>query len=580
MAKLTESYPAALRPSAGAIENDRSRWVGGLFVALLLLNVAAHAFWLWRDSRPPTFDSAGHALATLHVARLPLGEPGELLRGVAHVGPYPPWVYIVNSLPARWLQANDGGRLFDAILAGNLVFLATLYLATFEIGRRFGGRWVGLAAAALVSFYPMVAGSSRSYLLDMPLAAMTALAAWALLATECFSRRWPSALLGLSLGLGLLTKWTFVVFLAFPLLLIVWRALWPPPSAEPAQRARRLQNMVLAALIGCAVGLPWYVANFAMLRGFVGTASNLYGTLEGDPSWQSWAAWRYYALRLLDQQLLLPYALLALAGSLLVLRFHRARWQTWLLLSWVVVPYIAFSISLNKNPRYTLPSLPALAILTALGWSHLATRRPRWRRALAAFAAVIALYALLQFTGQTVGLGPAPPATVLPLRIGGEVAGVPLVIYSEWVHTGLRPSPEGWQIDAVLDDLMEHFRAIGDTAAPPQATLLVVPNTTYFEPEAFRYTVEARQLPVEIRHVTGAKAVDAEAEIAHADYFLIKEGYQGRDWSVQQAQRVTGAVQDSSSELGAQLRRIGTYTLPDGDAAALYVRTDFGGATD
>jgi len=69
---------------------------------------------------------------------------------------------------------------------------------------------------ALGASSPHVLNFSRYFFLDFPQTAMTALAFWALLKTRNYSNRQFSIILGITLALGIYTKWSILFFLAVP----------------------------------------------------------------------------------------------------------------------------------------------------------------------------------------------------------------------------------------------------------------------------------------------------------------------------------------------------------------------------
>ena len=123
-----------------------------------------------------------------------------------------------NRPPLRHLTALPFYRLFgvstDVALMSNAVFIVMLFFSVYGIGKRMHSRSTGLLAAFLVSMYPVLFGISRLSYVDYALTAMVALIIYFLVRTEGFVRRRYSVFLGLSLGLGALTKWPVMAFVA------------------------------------------------------------------------------------------------------------------------------------------------------------------------------------------------------------------------------------------------------------------------------------------------------------------------------------------------------------------------------
>ena len=91
-------------------------------------------------------------------------------------------------------------------------FLVVGTLAVFGVGRRLLDADAGLLAAFLFATAPFVVFMLLNFQLDLPLAAMVALALYTLVRTEDLAlRRWSLGL-GLVLGLGMLTKPPFAAY--------------------------------------------------------------------------------------------------------------------------------------------------------------------------------------------------------------------------------------------------------------------------------------------------------------------------------------------------------------------------------
>jgi 4-amino-4-deoxy-L-arabinose transferase-like glycosyltransferase len=158
----------------------------------------------------------------------------------------------------------------------------------------------------------------------------------------------------------MLTKWTLIVFLLGPLAIAFYLTL------RHATRTR-LANLVLAGGISLAIGLPWYLYNLGTLRDFLIFNSTLAPAKEGEAAIWTLASWGYYLTELLAQQLLLPFTLLFAVGVVLALRRCRLNGYLWMLVSWIVVAYVVSTLFANKDTRYTMPYLPAMGLLTAMG---------------------------------------------------------------------------------------------------------------------------------------------------------------------------------------------------------------------
>jgi 4-amino-4-deoxy-L-arabinose transferase-like glycosyltransferase len=523
----------------------------GLLVTLWFLHVAANFIWLKVDTLPPFWDTAGHAISALRVAQLPfVTDFPTTLNDLLAIVPYPPLMYLASAPLALLFWPT-----VDSLLGVSVLFIGLLLLSTYGIADAFAGRKVGLLAAFIVSMYPIIYGLSRHYLLDLPLVAMVALAIWLLIRTEDFERRGPAILTGLSLGLGMLIKWTFAVFVTGPFLLSIARVLMK-------RTKNRWLNLSLALLVGAITAAPWYLHNLFNLLDFLGLGG-IYGTKEGDPLVGSWESSLYYVESLLETQILFPFALLFLIGLILLLTKYGIKYETGLLLSWIIIPLVIFTNFINKDIRYTLPYLPAMAVITALGIASLEQKKLRNLMVVS-----LALYAVVQFVGLSWGLSHRLPDGLLPPRLSIEIGPSRLWLYAESIHIASPPRSENWQAQTILRDIMSSSQGI---ATRKLKLITVLPDAAFFEPNVFTYYSLVEDYPFEVRRITGILQVnESKNKILASDFLISKSGSLGPEWTVQKAGIFINELRDPASELGRQFELIGEYKLPDGSLAELY----------
>ena len=537
-----------------ASSDCRPATAAGILVALWLGHAIANFAWLKADTRPPYYDTAGHAITALQLIRLPFAtDLPTAIQRLATMSAYPPLVYLLSAPFALVFWPT-----VDALLAVNTLFLGILFIATYGIASSFGDRKTGILAAFIVSIYPIIYGLARHYLLDVPLTAMVTLAIWSLVRTDRFERRSAAILCGLSLGLGMLTKWTFAIFVAAPVMLTLLYAL-------KSQSRRQIINSALALAIGAALCIPWYVINLSALREFL-SLGGIYGAIEGDPTVGTLAAWLFYTQALAHDQILLPLTLFAGVAALALIVRRRLGYNITLLVLWIAPPYFAFALFLSKDVRYTMPYLPAIAILTALGL--MAWRPQRLRGAL---VLTIALYCMAQFVGLTWGLSNRLSSGTLSPRVTASIGAIAWPLYAETVHIASPPRFEDWQEQAILHDMVndDRQRRLGTDSFK----VTVLPNAPYFEANVFTYYALVENRPAQIFAVTGVIRVDdARQRVLTSDYVVAKTGSHGPAWTLQDAELFSQQLRDPSSDLGRQFELIGKYKLPDQSVAELYRR--------
>ena len=220
---------------------------------------------------------------------------------------------------------------------------------------------VGWFSGAIVATTFGCFALARMSLPDLPLAFFITLAI-----ASAFDNRWMLA--GLAAGLGFLTKGPLAVVL--PVLVVV------PAWWVARQRwSLGVRQVGPALAIFLVVALPWYIAmtaehGDAYLRSFfLSDNFERFATSKfNDPRSPF-----FYVPILLGG--LLPWTPFLIAA---MWRRAREMWEgrlalrddEWRLLIWAAMPFLFFSVSIGKQPRYIMPVLPPIAIMLARSILH------------------------------------------------------------------------------------------------------------------------------------------------------------------------------------------------------------------
>ena len=488
-----------------------SAWHWGIVAGVFAVLVAVAAVWLAIDHRPPQWDHANHLERVVTCAE-DLAR-GDIKRILERSSFYPPFVPCTAALAYRLWPTDEASA--QAVV---LLFLGLGMAATYLLGRRFSGGAGGVAAAIAFGTAPFVVYISLRFQLDLPLAAMVAVAIEALLRTEGFRRSGWSLGAGVVVGLGLLTKPTFLVYVLVPIVVLV---------VQVADR-RRLVNAAAGAAAAIVLSLPWYGLRFFGLPAQIGGRSFRQAAESGHPHPLSAAALGYYPQTFPTQFGAIAAALFVL-GFLIVMRRHR------MLLASVVLPFAVFELIQNKNLRYTLPLLPLAATVAGVAFAALP------RRAQLGAGALLVAASGLQVSATAFGI----PAN---LRLPG--VGIPLAFVSP-------PSREDWHQREILTLIAK------DSAGAP-TTVSVVPNHSFFSASNFRYYAVRDGQPFSF-----SRAWDPEPLGVH--YMILKTGDVGPSWTAAKIQRIDARLA-SDRNLARIFPVIGEFRLPDGSIGSVRVR--------
>ena len=490
-----------------------------LFVALL---AGSHLLWAWLDTRPPAWDHAVHLDAALRCAdRLGDGAWREIPR---ISGYYPPLVHCAGGLLHRLLGPSDLVSLLVTQASLALVVLATYRVA---VGILALPPMVGVAAALLVGVYNQSLLESRRVMLDLPLTALVALGVLSLVRSEGFTRLGWSVTAGGLAGLGLLTKWTFPLFL---LPVALFTLLTRPPGSARA----RWTCLGAATLVMVAVAAPWYLYHLGLPPRLVENAYAA-GAAEGDPGPTSLAGWTYYLGDLPRQLGVMPAALLVVG-----LAMARGTPALGLLLTWAGGPLVLLTLLQNKDSRYTMPILPALALLSVAWIRRLGPRGQ------AAAVAALAVVGILHAAWFGWGWGPSPTLH------GMDAPDGPLGFPS------FPPRREHWPIAEVLARVRDDFGASG-----PSPRIAIVPDHVAFSHFGFAYQAHFER--------DRARIVKAwKGPPMFIDYVVTKSGEQGPPRTTQATRALMARLAAPDPTLVPLLSPLAAWPLPDGSQAALY----------
>ena len=480
--------------------------------ALILLNSFALIRWIRADTLPLAWDEAVHTQNTFtYRDRLAAGDFAHLFYPVYFN--YPP-LYNLTMIPFL----NVPSDVADVGACVNVLYLAALVIAVFLTGRFLLNAWAGLAAATLVGFYPLIVMMSRVTILDLALTAWVAWAFYALVRSENFSRPGWSGAFGALLGLGMLTKWTAFIYLAGPAI----------PALIVAARERNGRGVLAATAVGLVVMAPWYLINLVPMLTRVSEIKN--NPPAGGLILSGLASVLWYPIGLFEE-LNLIFLLIFVVG--LALSFGHEPLRRVLL--WFFVSLVMFTLIHNRNTRYALPTLPAVALLSV---SWVDSRRGF------GFLATVALifFALFQFA--------ALPAVAV------EEGGVRLAYFDP-----RPPRQEDWK----HREIIEAVNKTRDPAAP-FTEVTVVSNAPYFHSTTMNITLRQRggDDHFSFRGVAKNRWLD------FSEFILMKNGNLGQIYTTDAVRSDVDWLSHPPQWFKDSYREVGRWPLPDNSEAVLY----------
>ena len=346
-------------------KENRSDFV--ILTVLFLIYAIYDYIWLLKNSFPPGQDEAWHLMSSLYYYNiLTSGSIGSILsidtiQKIVNVEwYYPPFFKLFTA----FVYIIVGSTSMTTAIMANVVFLGILLFSTYGIGKQLFGREVGLLAAIIVSIYSSVFAYETTYLIDFSLMAMITLSIYMLLCTKLFTDFRYSLAFGIIFGLTLLTKWTAIFFIIGPLVYTTYCSF---DVNRKDDISRKVIYIVLALISTVTIASIWYIPNGLTAYNLIEDTAPNYSLINGEsPNIFSFSNLSYYLVAIIDQTSYL-LTLIFIVGLMFLIRKNvdYIRNNSWFLLSWIVIPILVLTIQMNKNSRYSISVLPAIAIISA-----------------------------------------------------------------------------------------------------------------------------------------------------------------------------------------------------------------------
>lgn len=410
--------------------NPRSDYV---LIGIVLLGITiANLVWILAETRPPHWDMGRHLWTSLNY--LDLLNNGKLYPLLANYFYYPPIIYL-TSLPFYILF----GVSVPSAVMSNTVFLTIGSLSMYGIGKRLSGRRTGLLAALFLLCSPMMATQFKEFQVDAPLTAVVALTIYLLIRSREFISTKTSLVLGVAVGLGFLTKWTYGFVIITPLALAGVIAL---VKAYQEKSLLRIKNIVIFVVSAYVTASIWYVTNLHQI--FIDLTQNgvAAGAREGDPLVGSFTSNIWYGWNLLSNQLyIIPFIFLIIGMVCMFVKKENA-WKNRYPIALAVGTLLFFTLLRNKDARYTLPAMVGFSVIATYWISQLKEVRLKTAVSLGLVSYLAITFYLVSFD-----------SSFLPNQIVLTKGTLPITAYAQKGYIIGAPSHENWQLEAIFKNV-------------------------------------------------------------------------------------------------------------------------------
>jgi 4-amino-4-deoxy-L-arabinose transferase-like glycosyltransferase len=544
-----------------------------LLLALIFVVLATSTIiWTLSDKTPPAWDPSDHMRYAYDYYRLLTHADFASFAREFFVTPhyYAPFVHLVSALVFLVFGAS---RLTG--IGVNLISLAALLWAVPSISRHCFAdpasvvQPVMARPAVALSVLPALIACSYHFsawlmhdaFLDFPLIAIVTVAFALLIRADDFKVRRDAIAFAVAAGIGMLVKQTFAFFFILPAMLVVFRVL-------KTRDRRAILNLALAGLILILIAAIWYAPHMRDVieiyhenkRAAVSENEAPLFTFDSD---------FFYVHALISMQMQLPLAVLFVAGA--VYSLVRCRKQSLILHLWLLSGIVTFALVANKDVRYTVPILPAAAILSVCWLREFKPTATRRAGALkGALVAIIGAWALVSFFNAQ-----------WPRAGWGTAIDTPRyrwMVYSRnYYGFDHRPLDDDWSVPDIVHTVST-FSLAASREPTAEAThsvpvLGVVVNLPYLNPSSValysRFLAGARAAPplVDVRWVVEPSMMN---RISDCDFLLARTGLDKAEWVAPVERDVEGLIKNNPD----QFVQVASFPIPLKDATAVIYRRD------
>ncbi len=251
-------------------------------------------------------------------------------------------------------------RIFpQAMLLTSSLFFIFLLIIVYKMGE-YLCKGSGMLSAFICSLYPFIYLSSRFFNMALAVGVMVTLSVYVLLRTEMFEKKAHSVFLGVCLGLGMLTKYTFFLFLIGPVSAVIFEIIKKRKN-DSIWRQRRnnlLVSLAIAAAISGAYYFNYRVMFLLFFRGFNLDQAALDMTIVQRAL--------FYLRMLIVKEIGIVTAVFTLGLGVLFFRnkfVFKKTMGLWIFLSFIL---LAITPKHNPQPEYMIPLLPAIALISGV----------------------------------------------------------------------------------------------------------------------------------------------------------------------------------------------------------------------
>jgi hypothetical protein len=418
-------------------------------------------------------------------------------------------------------------------------------------------------AVVFLCFMPLVAGLTRQFLVELPLMAAVLLWHEVLIRSEFLQRQGEEKKLGVILGLGMLLKVTFPLFILGSILAGIVVRVLPPSAGKKAlwDRRQAVSRVAVVLCLAAVIAGLWYGPNLIQMLQFAWSTSFGQVALSYDQPLSDYVAQICsFGVSILEIGLIVFAAFVVLikkndeVPAVENDNGYITSAAILAILLWLVLPLPVFLMSHDRIVRLMLPCLVAVPVIGGLIGGELRNKSPRLSTA---WAAVSVLLGAALFISFSFNVGPVDRVAAGSWVLWGRQL--------DWDQTS--PNTVAWPHRNIVRTAAS---LVGERA---DKTVFLLMNQVHLNWLNLKLAALQERLPLEFDFAGGYSNVDsAVARAKTSSLVLVEEGGErGPQWTEEKGSAVTDLLR--SGRLGS-FKRVYQVSLPDHGSLGFYRSTD------
>ncbi|MFB6089240.1 MAG: glycosyltransferase family 39 protein, partial [Candidatus Aenigmatarchaeota archaeon] len=218
------------------------------------------------------------------------------------------------------------------------LFLILSIFSTYKLGTYLTDKTKGLTAALLTATFPIVFATSRVFKYEISALALLPISIYFLFKSENFQNQKFSFLFGISFGIGMLFRETYIIFLGGPLLVYVLGSL--------IKSKLNIRNVMIVLLVFSLISLPYYISSSDIILSDVkGDLTRSYVSFD----YISFENFSYYFNHLPEQITPIFTVLFVISLLVLAINLKELNLKDITTVSWFLFPYFVFTFVVPYN---------------------------------------------------------------------------------------------------------------------------------------------------------------------------------------------------------------------------------------